>query len=123
MNWIKIISERFTESSREQSWFTGLFSIIGMGIGCFAMVIALSVMKSLSFLNICTFFMLKPNGKLRFILAALEANAKHVPPPVYRPRRARSYSFCPNPGLACVCSLVRLVGRLLPCGDARVAVR
>ena len=50
MNWIKIISERFTESSREQSWFTGLFSIIGMGIGCFAMVIALSVMNGFELL-------------------------------------------------------------------------
>ena len=50
MNWIKIISERFTESSKEQSWFTGLFSIIGMGIGCFAMVIALSVMNGFELL-------------------------------------------------------------------------
>jgi len=45
MNWEKFISNRFYDSSRNQGWYSGLFSMIGMGVGCFAMIISLSVMK------------------------------------------------------------------------------
>ena len=45
MNWEKIISNRFYDSSKNQGWYPGLFSMIGMGVGCFAMIISLSVMN------------------------------------------------------------------------------
>ena len=45
MNWEKFISNRFYDSSKNQGWYSGLFSMIGMGVGCFAMIISLSVMK------------------------------------------------------------------------------
>ena len=45
MNWEKKVSKRFSESSRRQVWFSGLFSMIGMGVGCFAMIVSLSVMN------------------------------------------------------------------------------
>ena len=45
MNWEKFISNRFYDSSRNQGWYSGLFSMIGMGVGCFAMIISLSVMN------------------------------------------------------------------------------
>lgn len=45
MNWEKKVSRRFSDSSKRQGWFSGLFSMIGMGVGCFAMIVALSVMN------------------------------------------------------------------------------
>ena len=45
MNWEKKVSNRFSESSKRQGWFSGLFSMIGMGVGCFAMIVSLSVMN------------------------------------------------------------------------------
>jgi lipoprotein-releasing system permease protein len=45
MNWEKFISNRFYDSSINQGWYSGLFSMIGMGVGCFAMIISLSVMN------------------------------------------------------------------------------
>ena len=45
MSWEKKVSKRFSESSRRQGWFSGLFSMIGMGVGCFAMIVSLSVMN------------------------------------------------------------------------------
>jgi len=45
MNWEKFISNRFYNSSKNQGWYSGLFSMIGMGVGCFAMIISLSVMN------------------------------------------------------------------------------
>ena len=45
MSWEKKVSQRFSESSRRQGWFSGLFSMIGMGVGCFAMIVSLSVMN------------------------------------------------------------------------------
>ena len=45
MNWEKFISNRFYDSSKNQGWYSGLFSMIGMGVGCFAMIISLSVMN------------------------------------------------------------------------------
>ncbi len=45
MNWEKIISRRFYKSPKIQGRKIGYFSMIGMGIGCFAMIISLSVMN------------------------------------------------------------------------------
>ena len=45
MNWEKKVSKRFSESSRQHGWFSEFFSMIGMGVGCFAMIISLSVMN------------------------------------------------------------------------------
>ena len=45
MNWEKFISNRFYDSSKNQGWYSGIFSMIGMGVGCFAMIISLSVMN------------------------------------------------------------------------------
>ena len=45
MNWKKVIIERFYYSSNKLGFDTSIFSMIGMGVGCFAMIIALSVMN------------------------------------------------------------------------------
>jgi len=45
MNWEKFISNRFYDSSKNQGWYSSIFSMIGMGVGCFAMIISLSVMN------------------------------------------------------------------------------
>jgi len=45
MNWEKFISNRFYDSSKNQGRYSGIFSMIGMGVGCFAMIISLSVMN------------------------------------------------------------------------------
>ena len=45
MNWKKVIIDRFYFSSNRFGFDTSIFSMIGMGVGCFAMVIALSVMN------------------------------------------------------------------------------
>ena len=44
MNW-KNSSNRFYQSSNKLGYDTSLFSMIGMGVGSFAMIIALSVMN------------------------------------------------------------------------------
>ena len=45
MSWENKVSKRFSESSKHKGWFSGLFSMIGMGVGCFAMIVSLSVMN------------------------------------------------------------------------------
>ncbi len=45
MSWKKVIINRFYDSSNRLGFDTGIFSMIGMGVGCFAMIIALSVMN------------------------------------------------------------------------------
>ena len=45
MNWKKVIINRFYHSSNKLGFDTSIFSMIGMGVGCFAMIIALSVMN------------------------------------------------------------------------------
>ena len=45
MNWKKVIVNRFYFSSNKLGFDTSIFSMIGMGVGCFAMIIALSVMN------------------------------------------------------------------------------
>ena len=45
MNWKKLIINRFYYSSNKLGFDTSIFSMIGMGVGCFAMIIALSVMN------------------------------------------------------------------------------
>ena len=45
MNWKKIIINRFYYSSNKLGFDTSIFSMIGMGVGCFAMIVALSVMN------------------------------------------------------------------------------
>lgn len=45
MNWEKFISGRFYYSSNKQGRYLGLLSMIGMGIGSFAMIISISVMN------------------------------------------------------------------------------
>ena len=45
MSWENKVSKRFSDSSKRRGWFSGLFSMIGMGVGCFAMIVALSVMN------------------------------------------------------------------------------
>ena len=45
MNWEKFISDRFYISSNKQGKYLGLLSMIGMGIGCFAMIVSISVMN------------------------------------------------------------------------------
>ena len=45
MNWEKFISDRFYISSNKQGKYLGVRSMIGMGIGCFAMIVSISVMN------------------------------------------------------------------------------
>ena len=45
MNWEKFISNRFYQSSNNQGKHLGILSMIGMGVGCFAMLISISVMN------------------------------------------------------------------------------
>ena len=45
MNWKKVIINRFYYFSNELGFDTSIFSMIGMGVGCFAMIIALAVMN------------------------------------------------------------------------------
>jgi len=45
MNWVNHISNRFSNQSQQQGRLSGLLSMIGMGVGCFAMVVSLSVMN------------------------------------------------------------------------------
>ena len=45
MSWKKVIVDRFYYSSNRLGFDTSIFSMIGMGVGCFAMIIALSVMN------------------------------------------------------------------------------
>ena len=45
MNWIEIVSSRFINRSKISGTSTGLFSMIGMGVGCFAMIVSLSIMN------------------------------------------------------------------------------
>ena len=45
MNWKKVIVNRFYYSSNKLGFDTSIFSMIGMGVGCFAIIIALSVMN------------------------------------------------------------------------------
>ena len=45
MSWERKISKRFYTFSGKQNWYSGLLSMLGMSVGCFAMVISLSVMN------------------------------------------------------------------------------
>ena len=45
MNWENIVSKRFSNSSQKQGRILGRFSMVGMGVGCFAMIVSLSVMN------------------------------------------------------------------------------
>jgi len=45
MNWKKAIVNRFYYSSNKLGFDTSIYSMVGMGVGCFAMIIALSVMN------------------------------------------------------------------------------
>ena len=45
MNWLKQIINWFYYSSNNIKYDTSIFSMIGMGVGCFAIIIALSVMN------------------------------------------------------------------------------
>ena len=45
MNWQKQIINRFYSSSNNIGYNISIFSMIGMGVGCFAIIIALSVMN------------------------------------------------------------------------------
>ena len=45
MNWEKFISDRFYQSSNFQGKYLGVLSMIGMGVGCFAMLVSISVMN------------------------------------------------------------------------------
>jgi len=45
MNWKNLVSSRFTYYSQMNGSSTGLFSMIGMGVGCFAMIVSLSIMN------------------------------------------------------------------------------
>ncbi len=45
MNWEKNISNRFYNSKINDGKYLGILSMVGMGVGCFAMVIAISVMN------------------------------------------------------------------------------
>ena len=45
MNWKNLITNRLYYSSSNLGYDTSIFSMIGMGVGCFAMIIALSVLN------------------------------------------------------------------------------
>ena len=45
MNWERFISDRFYQSSNYQWKYLGVLSMIGMGVGCFAMLVSISVMN------------------------------------------------------------------------------
>ena len=45
MNWKNLIANRLYYSSNKLGYDTSIFSMIGMGVGCFAMIIALSVLN------------------------------------------------------------------------------
>ena len=45
MNWVKTVSNKFYNHSVPHGSYLRPFSMIGMGIGCFAMIISLSVLN------------------------------------------------------------------------------
>ena len=45
MNWENIISNRFYDYSKSHARYLGIFSMLGMGVGCFAIIISISVMN------------------------------------------------------------------------------
>ena len=45
MNWKKIFINKLYYSSNKVGYDTSIFSMVGMGVGCFAMIIALSVLN------------------------------------------------------------------------------
>jgi len=45
MSWERMVSKRFYKSTLIQGKYTSLFSMIGMGVGCFALILSLSVMN------------------------------------------------------------------------------
>ena len=45
MNWERFISDRFYKSSNYQGKYLGILSMIGMGVGSFAMLVSISVMN------------------------------------------------------------------------------
>jgi len=45
MNWERIISNRFYDYSKGYARYLGIFSMLGMGVGCFAIIISISVMN------------------------------------------------------------------------------
>jgi len=45
MNWEKTITNRFYGHSKGHGKYLGIFSMIGMGVGCFAIIISISVMN------------------------------------------------------------------------------
>jgi len=45
MNWEKIITNRFYGHSKGHGKYLGIFSMIGVGVGCFAIIISISVMN------------------------------------------------------------------------------
>ena len=45
MNWERIVSNRIYNASKKQKWYFGLFSMIGMGVGSFSMIVSLSIMN------------------------------------------------------------------------------
>ena len=45
MNWEKIISDRFYDHSKIYGKYLSILSMLGMGVGCFAIIISISVMN------------------------------------------------------------------------------
>ena len=45
MNWERIISDRFYEHSKVYGKYLSILSMLGMGVGCFAIIISISVMN------------------------------------------------------------------------------
>lgn len=45
MNWVNLVANRFSSGSHDHGKLSGLLSMVGMGVGCFALIISLSVMN------------------------------------------------------------------------------
>ena len=45
MNFVNVISKRFYKHSKVYGKYLGILSMLGMGVGCFAIIISISVMN------------------------------------------------------------------------------
>ena len=45
MNFVNLISKRFNNRSKVYGKYLGILSMLGMGVGCFAIIISISVMN------------------------------------------------------------------------------
>ena len=76
MNWEGIISKRFYLMTKVNGNKTGLFSTVGMGVGCFSMIIALAVMNG--FENLVHLKLKDFDGDIRIERDVANFSEKHI---------------------------------------------